>query len=488
MLVIPGGLTSQLQPLDVSVNKPFKNHVLTPAGRIKRAPLTEVCKWVASAWAALPRDLLMHVQEVWTVWMMMSPTAVTKSAAARQRKSLLTREAEPETRREEGRHNKNSRKHAPASVVGWQDSRPGTASRVVSGEAAAADIDGAHDWKNGKLQEILGGYAPEDIFNMDESALFYRLGIQRRGSEKLSLLVIGKTANPRCFKGRKLPSGVLYRSNAKAWMTSKVFEEYVRLLDRRFTAKGRKIVIALDNASSHTQLENWTSVELAFLPPNTTAIVQPLDQGVIRSVKQIYRKNIMRRILLEMENDKTYATDLLGAVHLLQHSWQQVEPSTVENCFRHAGFMVCTDSTVQGENSEEDNADDECEGILLELLERQGAADSVQFHVFPDIDNGVETCPDWSDSEIVASMVSESSSATSGDTDNDEDDREEIEDSEGPSVAEAVQALEVMRQFAVRRGLLEELSSGLGAFGKVVIDTRQPRCQAKILDFLVEIE
>ncbi|XP_064465874.1 tigger transposable element-derived protein 4-like [Ornithodoros turicata] len=168
-------------------------------------------------------------------------------------------------------------------------------------------------------------------------------------------------------------------------MTSKVFEEYVRLLDRRFTVKGRKIVIVMDNASSHTQLENLTSVELAFLPPNTTAIVQPLDQGVIRSMKQIYRKNIMC---------KTYAIHLLGAVHLLQHSWQQVEPSTVQNCFRRAGFMMCTDSTVQGENSEEDNANDEGEGILSEFLECQGAADSVQFSVFRDIDNGMETCPD----------------------------------------------------------------------------------------------
>ena len=48
LAVIPGGLTSQLQPLDVSVNKPFKGfmheewakwikaptHHVTPAGRV----------------------------------------------------------------------------------------------------------------------------------------------------------------------------------------------------------------------------------------------------------------------------------------------------------------------------------------------------------------------------------------------------------------------------------------------------------------------
>jgi hypothetical protein len=50
-MVISCGMTSQLQPPDVSINKPFKhlvskhhdawlnkdNHILTPSGKIKRA-------------------------------------------------------------------------------------------------------------------------------------------------------------------------------------------------------------------------------------------------------------------------------------------------------------------------------------------------------------------------------------------------------------------------------------------------------------------
>ncbi|XP_064465861.1 tigger transposable element-derived protein 4-like [Ornithodoros turicata] len=69
--------------------------------------------------------------------------------------------------------------------------------RVVSGEAAATDIDGAHDWKNGKLQEILGGYAPEDIFNMDESALFYRLLPHRTLAFRGEVCTGGKHAKER---------------------------------------------------------------------------------------------------------------------------------------------------------------------------------------------------------------------------------------------------------------------------------------------------
>ena len=56
LAVIPGGLTSQLQPLDFSVNKPFKgfmreewakwieapSHHVTPAERVKRPSISNV--------------------------------------------------------------------------------------------------------------------------------------------------------------------------------------------------------------------------------------------------------------------------------------------------------------------------------------------------------------------------------------------------------------------------------------------------------------
>jgi len=35
-----------------------------------------------------------------------------------------------------------------------------------------------------------------------------------------------------------------------------------------------------------------------FFPTNTTAIIEPMDQGIIEKLKRIYRKQILRRLLL----------------------------------------------------------------------------------------------------------------------------------------------------------------------------------------------
>lgn len=65
----------------------------------------------------------------------------------------------------------------------------------------------------------------------------------------------------------------------------------MRQLDQRFAAQQRNVLIVLDNA---------------FLLPNMTALAQPLDQDIILSVKQIHRRNLLRRMLLAMTSDRTY--------------------------------------------------------------------------------------------------------------------------------------------------------------------------------------
>ena len=98
-------------------------------------------------------------------------------------------------------------------------------SATLSGERAAVSMDTVDDWKETFL-DLIKDYEPRDIFNMDETGLFFRAlpdktftvkGADFAGSKKskerltvaLSVnavgefdtpLVIGHAENPRCFR------------------------------------------------------------------------------------------------------------------------------------------------------------------------------------------------------------------------------------------------------------------------------------------------
>lgn len=105
------------------------------------------------------------------------------------------------------------------------------------------------------------------------------------GSEKLPLLIIGKTLKPRCFKSAKPP--LAYTANRRAWMTSDIFEHWLKDWDRRLKSEGRKILLFIDNCPSHPTKVELNNIVLKFLPPNATSSLQPMDQGVIYNLKVI---------------------------------------------------------------------------------------------------------------------------------------------------------------------------------------------------------
>ncbi|PNF29643.1 hypothetical protein B7P43_G16388 [Cryptotermes secundus] len=71
MVVIPGGMTGMLQPLDESINRPFKSHLrrfyrdwrcgsteMTPTGRLKKPSLSQMCEWIVAAWNTIPEEMV----------------------------------------------------------------------------------------------------------------------------------------------------------------------------------------------------------------------------------------------------------------------------------------------------------------------------------------------------------------------------------------------------------------------------------------------
>ncbi|CAM1323339.1 TIGD4 (predicted) [Pycnogonum litorale] len=129
--------------------------------------------------------------------------------------------------------------------TGWLDrfkDRYNIAFKTVAGECESVSPETEDNWKKNILPDLIRGYHPRDIFNADETGLFYRMipdkimhikstdchGTKQNkarntamfcanmdGSEKCKMAVIGKFKNPRCFKGvHSLP--VTYYSQRKA--------------------------------------------------------------------------------------------------------------------------------------------------------------------------------------------------------------------------------------------------------------------------------
>ncbi|UYV80695.1 BRWD3 [Cordylochernes scorpioides] len=169
------------------------------------------------------------------------------------------------------------------------------------------------------------GYDPANIYNADETGLFFQLipdrtlahkdencrGVKRMkqritvllccnstGTDKRRLLIIGKSAKPRCFRNFSPHFYCTYTSNSKAWMTSSIFQEWLLQFNKQLVSEGRRILLLLDNATSHcVPNDGLSNIKIHFLPPNMTASLQPLDSGIIKSFKAQYRKLQLQKMV-----------------------------------------------------------------------------------------------------------------------------------------------------------------------------------------------
>ncbi|GBN51771.1 Tigger transposable element-derived protein 4 [Araneus ventricosus] len=209
------------------------------------------------------------------------------------------------------------------------------------------------------------------------------------GSEKQKLTVIGKSQKSKCFKNvKKLP--VDYKSNKKAWMTSDLFQKYLRQWDKELAKKKRKIVLLIDNCTAHIEPSNLQCIKVVFLSPNTTSVLEPMDQGVISSLKCHYRKQLILRILECYDKNKDCDISILDTVVLIEKFWRLITQSTIRNCFSHVGL-------TKTQQTEDDNI------RLSKLLEKHGvnAFSQNEIEHFECCDDDVLTSGEVSEEDIV---------------------------------------------------------------------------------------
>lgn len=329
--------------------------------------------------------------------------------------------------------------------------------KTIQGEKAAANNTSASFWVKTILPGLIQDYAPNEVYNADETGLFFKAlpsgslvfkeekpsGVKfpkdritllficnMDGSDK-KVFSIGRAKKPHSFRGKQIP--IKYFANQKSWMTSTIWTNILLEFDKELSKQNKKIILFVDNAACHQLNDECTlkNINVKYLPANTTSLIQPLDQGIIHCFKVFYRQNLMRRQLLTLENgeklqDFSKKFTILDALKIVKRSWWLVTPNTIENCFKKAGFYP---SNLDFEPIEHE--------IQLPSEEVEN------FEQYVNCDSNLECYGELTAEEIIEEIIEENVA---------EEEEEILCQSLPPSKTEAIKALHILRQYFEVKG------------------------------------
>ncbi|GES78741.1 tigger transposable element-derived protein 6-like [Rhizophagus clarus] len=166
-------------------------------------------------------------------------------------------------------------------------------------EAASAPLDKLDEFRK-NLQDLIRNYSLEDVFNCDETA----------------------------------------------WMQVSIWNDWIRKFDAQMRLKGRNILLLIDNAPVHALYEGveLTNIKIEFLPPNTTAHLQPCDKGIINSFKAQYRKLLLQNRIKafdfqQLTGNSKSPINIKKAIKYVVSAWDRVLPKTIFNCWNKTRIL-----------------------------------------------------------------------------------------------------------------------------------------------------
>ena len=159
-------------------------------------------------------------------------------------------------------------------------------------------------------------------------------------------------------------------------MTSSLFKEwfhdnFVPHVREKLTSFSLepKAVVVLDNCSAHPDPQELVSDDgkffAKFLPPNVTSLIQPMDQGVLISLKRRYRKELLHRLIIEDEVGTSIIEFLKGlnmktTIDLVAEAWDDIPSTTMQRSWRKILPLPCSSSDTCGNG---DNGMNESHGV-----------------------------------------------------------------------------------------------------------------------------
>ena len=161
------------------------------------------------------------------------------------------------------------------------------------------------------------------------------------GKVRLTPFVIVCSLRPISFGGQVALELVIdHAGGRKSWMNRELFFSWLHRASN-FIARilQRKISLLLDNASyrgTALDVPELSYIHIYFLPKRTTPILQPIDLGLIASIKRKYRRRQCKHAvdLIEIGIERNlYKVDIKLAINWFYGIWDRIPKRIIRNCW-----------------------------------------------------------------------------------------------------------------------------------------------------------
>ncbi|XP_029655265.1 tigger transposable element-derived protein 1-like [Octopus sinensis] len=110
--------------------------------------------------------------------------------------------------------------------------------------------------------------------------------------------------------------------------------------------KRRKIALLIDNATCHAVSLKLSNVDVIFFPKNTSSLIQPCDQGIIKAFKNHYNNWIMKTIIYDKNpagkiDEAIKGITILDAISCSKLAWDEITDTSIQHCFEKALEYDC---------------------------------------------------------------------------------------------------------------------------------------------------
>ncbi|KIK74591.1 hypothetical protein PAXRUDRAFT_19714 [Paxillus rubicundulus Ve08.2h10] len=203
---------------------------------------------------------------------------------------------------------------------------------LVDDERVVEALDNASDYEQG-----LEGLNSQDKLIVEKlQKLAGKGGIpsNKHGSKKLPPLIIGKYQKPRPFKNRTgTQLGFNYHNNAKAWMTSAIYQEWLLDWDRKLKNEGQKFLLLQDNFSGHVVPETPTNIRGIIHCFKAKCCAQFIQQAI-----DFYDTGVTP--------SRIYNIHQPDVMQLARSVWEEVDTMMTLNCWRKASILPTINSSA----------------------------------------------------------------------------------------------------------------------------------------------